>query len=345
VALAATVALWAVSVATAAQAWLGLGSAALLYLLVALQSAAFAVNNPARATIVASLLPRELLPAANALSTLAWTLGMAIGPLLGGVLVATRGYAFAYTVDVVTFLGAVYGVWRLPALPPQGEVRRAGLASVVEGLRFLGTRPNVRMTFLVDLAAMVLAMPRALFPAIGAVVLGGGATTAGLLLSAVSAGSALAGFLSGRLGAVRRQGAAVLVCVVLWGLSIAAFGALVALAPSVAPAPRGGVSWLVWPAAALLAGSGAADAVSAVFRTTILQSATPDALRGRLQGVFLVVVAGGPRLGDLVLGTGGDVVGEGTAALLGGLACAVAVLLLARAQPRFARYDARDPEP
>ncbi len=344
VALGASTALWLVAVATAAQAWLGMRSAVLLYVLVALQSAAFAVNNPARSAIVPALVRPELLPAANALNTVSWTLGFAIGPLLGGALVASHGYAWAYTVDAVTFLAAIWGVYGLPALPPQGEVRRAGIASVVEGLRFLGTRPNVRMTFLVDLAAMILAMPRALLPAIGAVVLGGGATTAGILMSTFAVGSTLAGVLSGPLGRVRRQGLAVLVSVGVWGLAVAAFGAVVTAASQVGM-PADGVSWLLWPAALLLLAAGAADAVSAVFRTTILQSATPDAMRGRLQGVFLVVVAGGPRLGDLVLGSGGDAVGEGQAALLGGLACVVVVVLLARWQPRFARYDARSPEP
>jgi ENTS family enterobactin (siderophore) exporter len=163
-------------------------------------------------------------------------------------------------------------------------------------------------------------------------------------MSTFAVGSTLAGVLSGPLGRVHRQGLAVLVSVGVWGLAVAAFGAVVTAASQVGM-PADGVSWLLWPAALLLLAAGAADAVSAVFRTTILQSATPDAMRGRLQGVFLVVVAGGPRLGDLVLGSGGDAVGEGQAALLGGLACVVVVVLLARWQPRFARYDARSPEP
>ncbi|HUX70130.1 MAG TPA: MFS transporter, partial [Cellulomonadaceae bacterium] len=87
------------------------------------------------------------------------------------------------------------------------------------------------------------------------------------------------------------------------------------------------------------------DAVSAVFRTTILQSATPDAMRGRLQGVFLVVVAGGPRLGDLLGGAGATWRGEGVAAVVGGVVCVGAVAVLMRRQPRFLAYDARDPQP
>jgi ENTS family enterobactin (siderophore) exporter len=346
VALIASLALWATSVVTALQAWLGLRSVPLLYALVACQSAAFAVNNPARAAIVPRLLRRELLPAANALTTLSFTLGASVGPALGGVVVGEFGVRTAYTIDAVTYLFAVWGVRGLPALPPEpGSLTRVGLRAVVDGLRFLGGRPNLRMTFLVDLSAMIFALPRALFPAIGVVVLGGGATTAGALLSAVAVGSMLAGLLSGPLGGVRRQGLAIVACVALWGLAIAAFGGCVLAAGAGRPPAASGVSDWLWPALGCLLVAGAADAVSAVFRQTILQAATPDAMRGRLQGVFIVVVAGGPRLGDLVSGTAGDLLGEGTAALAGGLACVAAVLALARLQRRFLRYDAAHPEP
>jgi Transmembrane secretion effector len=343
------VSLWVVSLATAAQAWLDVRSVPLLYALVALQSAAYAVNNPARAAIVPSLVSRRNLPAANALHTLSFTIGAAVGPALGGFVVARWGVEAAYTVDAVTYLFALWGVFGLPPMPPEptedGVRRRAGLASVVEGLRFLGGRPNIRMTFFVDMAAMFFAMPRALFPAIGVVVLGGGATTAGALVSAIAGGSILAGLLSGPLGAVRRQGLAVVACVVGWGLSVAAFGACLLAAGGTAGVARAGVSPWLWPALGCLVVAGAMDAVSAVFRQTILQAATPDALRGRLQGVFIVVVAGGPRVGDLVSGTSGEAFGEAVAACAGGLVCVAAALLLARLQPRFVRYDARHPEP
>jgi MFS family permease len=346
VALVASLALWATSVVTAGQAWLDVRSVALLYGLVACQSAAFAVNNPARGAIVAQLLRRELLPAANALTTVSFTLGAAVGPALGGLVVARYGVRTAYTVDAVTYLFAVWGVRSLPPMPPAaGSASRAGLRSVVEGLRFLGGRPNLRMTFLVDLAAMVFALPRALFPAIGVVAIGGGATTAGLLVSAVAVGSMAAGLLSGPLGGVHRQGLAIVGCVVGWGLAIAAFGGCVLAAGAGHSGPRPDVSGWLWPALGCLVVAGAADAVSAVFRQTILQAATPDALRGRLQGVFIVVVAGGPRLGDLLSGTAGDLLGEGVAALAGGLACTLVVLALARLQRRFLSYDARHPQP
>jgi ENTS family enterobactin (siderophore) exporter len=327
----------------ATQAWLQAGNVWLLYALVAAQSGGFAVNTPARTAIVPRLLPSHLLPAANALSGLSSGAAVTLGPLSAGLVVGWWGYPAAYTIQLGLLAGALLTLLALPRLPPEGTVRPAGLASVLEGLRYLRTRPNLRMTFFVDLAAMVLAMPRVLFPALGAAVIGGGATTVGVLVAGIAVGATLAGLLSGPLGQVRRQGLAVLVAVVCWGLAISGFGVVVALAPG--PAAGGAAHWILWPAVGCLVLAGAADAVSSVFRNTILQAATPDHLRGRLQGVFIVVVAGGPHLGDLVLGTAGQLSSEAAAATAGGLACVAAVLALGFRQPRFARYDARSPAP
>jgi ENTS family enterobactin (siderophore) exporter len=188
---------------------------------------------------------------------------------------------------------------------------------------------------------MIFAMPRVLFPAIGATFIGGGATTVGILAAGIAAGSIVAGVFSGPLGHIQRQGRAVLVAIVGWGLSITLFGLVVELSPG--PGADGGARWVLWPAVACLALAGAADQVSAVFRMTILQAATPDAMRGRLQGVFIVVVAGGPRLADVVVGAAAEVSSEAWAAIVGGLVCVVIVLGLALVQPSFRRYDARDP--
>ncbi len=341
--IASSAGLLAMASAFVLQAALRVESVQLLYGLVAVQSAFFAVNSPARTAIVPRLLPAGLLPAANALSTLSMSVGLTVGPALGGVLVGSAGFVWAYSVEAVLLVAGLATLIALPPLPPEGEVQRSGLRSVLEGLTFLRTRPNVRMTFLVDLSAMVLAMPRVLFPAIGAALIGGGASTAGILAASIAVGSVLAGILSGRLGEVRRQGLAVLVAVVCWGVSILVFGVVTAFSP--APGPSGGPTWALAPAVLILAAAGAADAVSGVFRTTILQAATPDSMRGRLQGVFIVVVAGGPRLGDLVLGSAASLGGEALAAIAGGCACVFAVILLGLFQPGFARYDARHPAP
>ena len=333
------------SVLCALQAWLGNTEVWVLYLLVALWNGAFAVASPARSSIYPRILRRDQLPAANALSVFAMNASMTVGPLLAGVLVDWGGFKAAYTTDAVITTAALWGLSTLPSLPPEPPAEgvaatRPGLRSVLDGFTFLGTRPNVRMTFVADIAAMLLAQPRVLFPAAGAVIFGGGAKTVGALSAAAAVGGIGAMFFSGRLGHVRRQGLAIMVAVVGWGFAIAGFGVAMLAAGGVVS--RGTALWLGLVAMAVAGGS---DSVSAVFRTTILQSATPDHLRGRLQGVFIVVVAGGPRLGELAGGLLSTGVGEAWTAVIGGLACVAAIGVLARVQPVFLRYDARDPTP
>lgn len=343
VVITTTSGIFVVALLLAAQAWADLGNVWVMYALVAVQNGLFGVNQPARSAIMPRLLGNELMPAANALGSLSMGTGMMLGPLLAAFLIHWWGYAGAYSVEAVLLVGTLTALVGLPSIPPEGEVRRPGISSVVEGLRYLGTRPNVRMTFAVDLAAMILAMPRVLLPAIGVAFIGGGAQTVGILSAGLAVGIVGAGVLSGPLGKVRHQGRSVVFAVCSWGVWVAAFGVVVALSPG--PAPDGGAHWVLWPATACLALAGASDAVSAVFRMTILQTATPDSMRGRLQGVFIVVVAGGPRLGDVVLGGVGDLTMEPFAAIAGGLACVLVVVVLALWQRGFWAYDARHPVP
>ena len=178
VALLASSVLWLSTVALALQAWLQVGNVWLLYAIVAVQSGAQAINQPARSAIIPVLVRKELLPAANALNMMTFGLTMTAGPLLAGVLVAWIGFGWTYTIDVLTFAFAFWALLKLPPMPPGKHARPAGLRSVLEGFRFLGTRPNLRMTFVIDLVAMIFAQPRALLPAIGAVMIGGGEATA-----------------------------------------------------------------------------------------------------------------------------------------------------------------------
>ena len=338
VGLISALGLWACSVGFLIQSSLGLESVAVLYGLIAIQSGFFAVGNPARQAIIPRLVGRDLLPAANALGMLTWSVGFTIGPLLGGILVATSGtVTLPYLVDVIGFGVVVWAMWRLPKLPPiiiPGDpVPRAGWAALKEGFVFLKGKRNLQMTFYEDIIAMVFGMPRALFPAIAAQWYGGSvrdvATVLGLLAAAPALGALLSGVFSGPLGRVRWQGRAIVISIVVWGAAIAAFG---------------GVRWL--PLALLfLAIAGAADNVSAVFRATILQAATPDEYRGRLQGVFTVVVAGGPRLGDVEAGTVAVMFGETVSVISGGIACVLLAVGLARAVPSFWQYDAHHPVP
>ena len=350
VALTSSAVMWLTTVGIAAQAWAGLESVPVLYALVALHSGASGINQPTRGAIIPALVGLPLVPAANALNMMTFSVALMVGPVLGGVLVAAVGYAWTYSIDVVTFLAALYAVWRLPSLPPQraetatASGTRWGLASVVEGLRFLGSRPNLRMTFLADIVAMTTAFPRALLPAIGAVVLGGGEAAVGVLLAAMAAGAFLAGLFSAPFTRLHAQGWGVYVSILVWGAAVAAFGVVVWWAQSLPDGdPRLTLAFAL--AALCMAVGGAADSLSGVFRGSILQSATPDHLRGRLQGVFVVVVAGGPRLGELITGGASVVLGEGPTLLAGGVLCMLGVSALMRWQPGFLRYDARNPTP
>lgn len=357
VALSSSLVLWLTTVCIFLHALLDIHQVWILYLLTAIHSGAGGINQPTRGAIIPALVGERLLPSANALNMMLGSMSMMIAPVLGGALVASVGFTWTYSIDVVTFLGSLYSVWRLPPLPPQERRGVPGLHAVIDGFRFLASRPNVRMTFLVDLCAMVLAAPRALAPAIAAFALGGGTTTVGFLLAGSAVGSFLGGLFSGPLGHVVHQGRAVYLSVSAWGLSILATGVVVLVAR---PGEDAGPNWPAISLAVLfMAVGGVVDTISAIFRNTILQSATPDHLRGRLQGVFVVVVAGGPRLGDAVAGglagawalglgassLGHGAPGEGMTMLVGGVACVVVAALLMRLTPAFLRYDARDPQP
>lgn len=318
------------SVVLAVTALLHLRMVGLLYAVVALQAVCFAMNSPARSSMIPRLLPADRLPAANALSSLSGGLGMMVGPMLGGVFVGLWGYQAAYLIDVAAFGASLYAMWRLPPMVPDrsapGDPGRSRV-SVLDGLRFLAGRPNLRMTFLSDMAAMVLAQPRVLFPAIAGLWFAGDSRTVGLLVAAPAVGSLLGGLFSGRLGRIRRHGLAVLVAVACWGAAVAVFG----------------LTRNLWLGLVFLALAGCADTVSMVFRNTMLQAAVPDGMRGRLQGVFIVVVAGGPRLGDFLAGSAAALFSPAVTVVGGGLACIAAIGVLAVSQPRFARYDARHP--
>jgi hypothetical protein len=309
------------------QAAVGLDRLSVIYVLLGMQAAVFSVDGSARGSTVPRLVRPDLLPAANALGQISQNVSLTAGPLLAGLMVGTVGYSSAYLLDAASYLAVLYPLFRLPSIPPEGGGQRAGLRSVGEGLRFLAPRKNLLMTFLVDINAMVFGMPRALFPALAVTTFHGGAATAGFLYAAAPVGAVAAAGTSGWAGRIHRQGLAILVSVAVWGGSIAAFG----------------VVHRLWLGLLLLAVAGGADMVSAIFRSTILQVATPDALRGRLQGVFIVVVAGGPRFGDLESGTVASLAGTEFSVISGGIACLVGVASLAAKYRSFARYDSRRP--
>ena len=336
-----TVGLIVVSAAFWAQAAAGLENVWLLLSLFAIQQAFFAINQPTRSAVLPRLLPPLQLPAANALNMTVMQAGAIAGPLVGGALIPVLGFSWLYAVDTITLFATLWAVIRLPALPIDGAPAGApGLRAVLDGFAYLRGHKVLLMSFVVDIIAMVFGMPRALFPEIAHESFGGpteGGLAFALLFAGIPVGAVLGGILSGWVSRVRRQGRAVICAILVWGLAMAGFGGAVGLAPHAR-------ALMLLVCVLMLVVGGAADMASSAFRNSMLQSAGSDAVRGRLQGVFIVVVAGGPRVADVVHGAAAAVVGTAVAAGVGGLLVVVLVGWCAHASPRFVGYRLEDAE-
>jgi MFS family permease len=315
------------------QAFLGLENVWLLLCLFAVQQAFFAVNQPTRSALLPKLLPTDLLPAANSLNMTVMQAGGIAGPLVGGALIPLVGFSWLYAIDTVTLFATLGAVVGLPRLPVEGALSTPGIRAVIDGFRYLRTQPVLMMSFVVDLIAMVFGMPRALFPEMAHLDFGGpdeGGLAFALLFAAIPAGAVVGGVLSGWVSGIDRQGLAVIWSIIVWGLAMVGFGTAALLAP-VLPG-------MLVVAVVMLAVGGAADMASAAFRTSMLQSAASDAVRGRLQGIFIVVVAGGPRVADVAHGASAAVTGAAVAAAGGGVLVVVFTVVAALAVPAFVRY-------
>ncbi|MFG1665577.1 MFS transporter [Streptomyces sp. Y7] len=308
------------------QAVTGMESVAALMVLLAVQQAFWGINSPARNASIARLVPADELPAANALGSTVMQTGQVMGPLLAGVLIPVIGLAELYLIDALALCVTVWAVAKLPALPPvkAAAERRAGVREIVAGFRYIALHRVLLLSFLADIIAMVFGMPRALFPQLAGQTYGsyGEGLALGLLFAAIPIGAVVGGLFSGTFSRARRHGWMVIGAVVAWGAAITAFG----------------LSGSLWLAVVFLALAGVADMVSMVFRGAILLSAASDEMRGRMQGVFTVVVAGGPRLADVLHGTAGSAFGPRTATVGGGLLVVVLMLGLAAALPALRRY-------
>jgi len=273
--------------------------------------------------------PEAELPAANALNATVMYVGAVAGPLVAGSLIPIIGLPTLYLIDVIGLGAALWAVYLLPPMPPaEGAARRADWGHVLEGFRFVLAHKLLFMSFAVDLVAMVLGMPRALFPQLAATTFASNKLSLGLLYAAIPVGSILGGLLSGTFSRARRHGLMTIIAICAWGAAIIGFGLTRSLSVAVV----------------FLAIGGAADLVSMVFRGSIVQGAVPDELRGRMQGVFVVVVAGGPRLADLLHGVLGASIGSRTTIAGGGVVVVVGTLLLAVCVPTYRRYLAPAPE-
>ena len=346
VAIFAETAAWVSVLGLVVLAWTGVETLWYYYALTTLNAVAVTIVAAARSAIVPRLLPARLLPAAGGLGGISFGFQIIVGPAIAGVLVATVGVQWTYTIDAVLFLAAFTGILTLPPILPEGATGRMGFAAIGDGLRFLRNAPNIRLSFLLDIIAMTFGAPRAILPAVGALVIGGGAVTVGVLSAAFAVGVLVSSVFSGRLGSVRWHGLAIRNAIMTFGVFTLGFGLVLLVTETQAPGSLKDANLLALVLASiLLAGAGGADNISAVFRSTMMQSAVPDSMRGRTQGVFIVVVTGGPRLGDAYIGLIAATTLLWLPSLLGGVLIIGLVFLLVQTHRSFRGYDALNPSP
>ena len=300
--------------------------------LVALYTVAFvaaglgAIDGPARASSIPRLVPPQRLPAAISLNQVVFNASAVIGPAVGGVVLATFGIAAAYLLDVVTYIAAIVALLLMQPIPPAAGVLRASLTSILEGFRFVRTRREILATFIVDINAMVFGSPRALFPALALDVFMVGPAGVGFMAAASGLGAMIAALFTGWTGTVRRPGRAVMIAVGVWGLGITGFG----------------LATFSFPLALLsLAIAAGADVVSAVLRSSMIQVLTPDALRGRVTSIHVLVVTGGPRIGDAESAIVASAIGPSAAVVVGGLLTLGGLGVIHWRMPEFDRLELR----
>ncbi len=300
-------------------------SVAVLYVAAGLMSAFTGLQRPSLDAMPPRLVPANEIPAVASLSALRGSLGMIVGPAIGGLLVGSVGAVAAFGVDAASYTASLVCFVAMRAVPPRDDAEAPTWQSIVEGFRYARSRQELIGTYVIDFVAMVFGMPLALFPALAAGHLGSGAL--GPLYAAPAVGALIASVTSRWTPRVHRHGLAVMVAATIWGVAIVAFG----LAPS------------LWPALACLAVAGGADAVSGMFRMTMWNQTIPDALRGRLAGIELVSYMSGPLLGHAEAGAVAAIAGVQASIVSGGVLCVIGVVVCGLALPRFRSYDARLP--
>jgi hypothetical protein len=304
----------------------------LIYAAAAITAAVSAIDSPTRSAMTPRLVGHDLLSSALALNQVVWNAVGLLGPAIGGIVIARLGLSWAYAIDLVTYGGMFLVASMVRPMPPvrdEGAERDAtGWTAVREGFAFVRNSPLLQSTFAIDLVAMIFGLPRALFVVLAATQFHRGAEVVGVLFAAPALGALIAALTGGWVGRVGRPGVAVAWAVAAWGTAVAAFGLV-------------GDHLLL--AVLFLAIAGASDVISAIFRSTILQVSVPDSLRGRLSAIHILVVTGGPRLGDLEAGLVAQAFTPLISVVSGGLVCIVGAVAVAIAYPQLRRY--RPPPP
>jgi MFS family permease len=295
-----------------------------LFVLAFFSASFFCLGIGGMRSITPRLVPDGKLPAALVLESISGSFSSVAGPALGGTMIGFFGLTSTYAFDLATFAIGIASIFALPSIAPVANADRAGVRSIVEGFRYVKSQPVVLGFMLVDVNAMIFGMPMALFPAIATHRFHAPASV-GYLYAAPYAGALASSLASGWIPHVRRQGLAVVIAASAWGIAIAAFG----------------FSRTLWAGLLLLAIAGAADNISAVFRSTIMLSATPEAMRGRLTGIEFAQVASAPTLGNVEAGVVASLTSLRFSIVSGGVLCVLGTVLVAAAFPALLRYDAK----
>ena len=296
----------------------------LIFVVAGLLSAASSMQRPSREALMPRTVRHEQIPAANALTGFGMQLGVLVGPAVGGLLIAFIGIGWCFVLDVAGLVVATLLYFLMRPYPHRETTTPPSLAGIAEGIAYAVRRRDLLGTYLVDIAAMFLAMPVVLFPALAEDVFRR-PELLGLLYAAETVGAMLATATSGWTNRVDRHGRVIVIAAAAYGGCIAVAGLMPEL-------------WLV---AVFLALAGAADMISAVFRSTIWNQTIPESMRGRLAGIEMLSYSVGPLAGQVRSGMVADLWTVRGSIASGGVACVAGVAITAAVLRDFWSYDQR----
>jgi MFS family permease len=301
-------------------------SIAVIYIVAALFAVVNGLQRPSMDAMLPRLVSHEDLPAASALLSLRWQLGVIVGPTIGGIIFATFSITVGFGLDIATYLVSLAFLARVRSIPPIKEAEKPSLAALFDGVKYAFRRKDLLGTYIIDLAAMTLAMPMALYPFWADELQAPWAL--GMFYAAITVGSVFVTLTSGWIRTYRFHGRAVILAAMGWGLAIAASG----------------LSNSLIIVLFCLTVAGASDMVSALFRGAIWNQTIPDELRGRLAGIELLSYSVGPLLGQLRAASVASATTLSFSVTFGGLMCVVVVAFLALFLPKMWKYDVQTNE-
>jgi len=292
-----------------------------IYLVAALFAVVDGLQRPSMDAMLPRLVSHEDLPAASALLSLRWQLGVIVGPTLGGIIFSTFSVSAGFIIDIATYVLSLLFLARVRSIPPSKEAEKPSLAALFEGVRYAFKRQDLLGTYIIDLAAMTLAMPMALYPFWADDLHAPWAL--GMFYAAITVGSVFITLTSGWTRTYRFHGRAVILAAIGWGLAVAAAGLSKSL-----------ILVLIF-----LTIAGAFDMVSALFRGNIWTQTIPDNFRGRLAGIELLSYSVGPLAGQLRAASMAAATSLTISVTSGGLLCVLVVAFLAIFLPKMWKYD------